>query len=228
MNIAALGSARRLKELREKASSSVTINEVQVSDLIQAHHFDVIIDLDLDDHPERYHVYQRQSGITVLACLVKRSAEQLFAEFGLPGDCRFFSANFLPGFINRNLLEAANPLGIDTGSAEQAAAVLGYSAVEWTGSRVGMVTPRIVYMIINEAYYTHQEGTALREDIDTGMRLGTNYPKGPFEWCADTGIRNVYQVLEAMYQDTYEERYKVCPLLKTEYLRSLTGLQEDF
>jgi 3-hydroxybutyryl-CoA dehydrogenase len=75
-------------------------------------------------------------------------------------------------------------------------------------------------MIINEAYYTVQEGTACRTDIDLGMKLGTAYPKGPFEWSEEIGIDHVYETLEALYQDTKDERYKICPLLKTEYLQS--------
>ena len=57
---------------------------------------------------------------------------------------------------------------------------------------------------------------ASKEDIDTGMKLGTNYPKGPFEWADEIGLKNIYQTLEAMYEDTKEGRYKICPLLKTE------------
>jgi 3-hydroxybutyryl-CoA dehydrogenase len=75
-------------------------------------------------------------------------------------------------------------------------------------------------MIINEAFYTVQEGTATRQDIDLAMKLGTNYPYGPFEWCERIGIRHVYELLQAMYDDTRDERYKVCPLLKKEYLKS--------
>ena len=74
-------------------------------------------------------------------------------------------------------------------------------------------------MIINEAFYTLQEGTASPEDIDKGMKLGTNYPYGPFEWCERIGLAHVYELLEAMYEDTKEERYKICPLLKQQYLR---------
>ena len=84
--------------------------------------------------------------------------------------------------------------------------------------RVGLVTPRVICMIINEAYYTVQEGTASREDIDIAMKLGTNYPFGPFEWCQRIGVRHVYELLEAVYDDTKDERYKICPLLKKEYL----------
>jgi 3-hydroxybutyryl-CoA dehydrogenase len=81
---------------------------------------------------------------------------------------------------------------------------------------VGMLTPRIIGMIINEAYYTLQEGTASKTDIDLGMKLGTNYPKGPFEWAELWGLAEVRRLLEAMYRDTGDPRYKLCPLLKTE------------
>src|SRR5207344_3040810 len=85
--------------------------------------------------------------------------------------------------------------------------------------RVGMITPRVICMIINEACFTLQEGTASMEDIDKGMKLGTNYPFGPFEWCERIGIKDVFETLSALYEDTKDERYKICPLLKTKYLR---------
>jgi 3-hydroxybutyryl-CoA dehydrogenase len=84
--------------------------------------------------------------------------------------------------------------------------------------RVGLVTPRIICMIINEAYYSFMEGTASREDIDLAMKLGTNYPYGPFEWSQRIGIKHIYELLEALYEDTKDERYKICPLLRKEYL----------
>jgi 3-hydroxybutyryl-CoA dehydrogenase len=75
-------------------------------------------------------------------------------------------------------------------------------------------------MIINEACYTVQEGTATIADIDTAMKLGTNYPFGPFEWANKIGVKHVYETLLAVYTDTNDERYKICPLLKTKYLRN--------
>ena len=71
-------------------------------------------------------------------------------------------------------------------------------------------------MIINEAYFTVQEGTAEKDAIDQAMKLGTNYPHGPFEWAEMIGLENVLDLLEAVYADTRDERYKVCPLLKKE------------
>ncbi|MEJ0057302.1 MAG: 3-hydroxyacyl-CoA dehydrogenase family protein [Bacteroidota bacterium] len=76
--------------------------------------------------------------------------------------------------------------------------------------QVGLVTPRVICMIINEAYYTLEEGTAIREDIDQAMRLGTNYPYGPFEWCDRIGKENVCRLLTAVFADTKDDRYKTC------------------
>jgi len=77
-----------------------------------------------------------------------------------------------------------------------------------------MATPRVVSMIINEAYYLLQERGAAANDIDAALKLGVNYPYGPFEWAEKIGIANIAQTLEAVYHDTHDERYKICPLLK--------------
>ena len=56
-------------------------------------------------------------------------------------------------------------------------------------------------------------------DIDKGMRLGTNYPYGPLEWCDLIGVKDVYETLDAIWNDTHDERYKICPLLREKYLK---------
>lgn len=140
---------------------------------------------------------------------VKTSLHELsFLIGGLPGNVIGF--NGLPGFVGREIWEvtALNERVLEDLHLE-------HMLVD---DRVGMVTPRVVCMIINEAYYTVQEGTATREDIDLGMKLGTGYPYGPFEWAQKIGIDHVYELLEALYTDTHEERYKICPLLRKEYL----------
>lgn len=128
-----------------------------------------------------------------------------------------FGFNGLPTFLHRDVLEVSVLRKEDEKELQKICDSLStdYLVVE---DRIGLVTPRIICMIINEAYYTVQEGTATREDIDKAMKLGTNYPFGPFEWSERIGIRHVYELLEAVYNDTHDERYKICPLLKKEYL----------
>lgn len=78
----------------------------------------------------------------------------------------------------------------------------------------GLVYPRILSMIVNEAAYALMEQTASARDIDRAMKLGTNYPAGPLEWAAEIGIDNVYAVLQGLYQHLGEERYRPASLIK--------------
>jgi 3-hydroxybutyryl-CoA dehydrogenase len=79
---------------------------------------------------------------------------------------------------------------------------------------VGMVMPRILCQIINEALFTVQNDVATPKDIDTAMKHGTNYPHGPIAWGEMVGFTNVVVVLDALYYSHHEERYKVAPILR--------------
>lgn len=79
---------------------------------------------------------------------------------------------------------------------------------------VGMVMPRILCQIINEALFTVQNDVANPKEIDTAMKLGTNYPHGPIEWGEKIGFKNIVAVLDALYHHHHEERYRVAPLLR--------------
>ena len=67
---------------------------------------------------------------------------------------------------------------------------------------------------INEAFYTVEEGTAIEQDIDQAMKLGTNYPAGPFEMASTIGLPNICKLLSALERSTGDSRYKICPLLR--------------
>ncbi|MBK8554062.1 MAG: hypothetical protein IPL53_24640 [Ignavibacteria bacterium] len=89
--------------------------------------------------------------------------------------------------------------------------------------RPGMVSLRIISMIINEAYLVLQEGTSNREDIDTAMKLGTNYPYGPIEWSERIGVELVYNILRSMFDEFGDDRYRITPLLKEKYLEAVSS-----
>ncbi len=80
--------------------------------------------------------------------------------------------------------------------------------------RVGLYTPRLLAMIINEAWFMVAEGSGTESDIDTAMQLGVNYPKGPFQWGREIGIRAIVSLLKQVQEATGDPRYKVCPLLQ--------------
>jgi 3-hydroxybutyryl-CoA dehydrogenase len=74
-------------------------------------------------------------------------------------------------------------------------------------------------MIINEAAFALMEGVADAVDIDTAMKLGTNYPEGPLRWADTLGVDLVVNVLQALHDEYQEERYRPSVLLK-QYARA--------
>lgn len=202
-------------------SKQIAASYSWVQDSTAHENYDVFIDLDFDDHCHRINSYATNIQTIFLLSAVKTTIEASLFSRKIPfnTNLKILGINALPTMLERNTLECCNPFELDAMLIQTLASTLGYDQIENVGSRVGMVTPRIVCMIINEAYFTLQEGTATKFDIDQAMRLGTNYPKGPFEWCQQMGLKNVYEILESLYQDTHDERYKICSLLKQDYLR---------
>lgn len=212
MKILVIGADTLFQELLEKLGEEHEYTHVhqapQLEDRVEV---DIAVDFTIDESPDNLVELLQHAGARFYFVNVIKSslAEMAFYLGELPSNVIGF--NGLPGFINRPVWEV---VGAD---AEEGMALLD-SDFRKVEDRVGMVTPRVICMIINEAYYTVQEGTASRQDIDLGMKLGTGYPHGPFEWCAQIGVGNVYELLEALWEDTREERYKICPLLKKEYM----------
>lgn len=216
MRIAIIGSQDRVEELKQKVSSAHTLIEVKNN---QFEGYDLIFDLSFDKDNSRLPIYAALKNTTVIVSAVNQTVQQMIASCETTLSCTIGGLNCLPTFINRGLAEMTSLNATDQSLIEQRFNDLDWE-IKWVESRVGMVTPRVVCMIINESYYTVQEGTASKEDIDTGMKLGTAYPKGPFEWAEQIGIHDVKNMLEAIYEDTKDERYKICPLLTQEFLNT--------
>ena len=69
-------------------------------------------------------------------------------------------------------------------------------------------------MIINEAYFTVEDHVSTKAEIDTAMKLGTNYPYGPFEWAELIGTANILALLQKL--NTTDSRYQPAVLLINE------------
>jgi len=82
---------------------------------------------------------------------------------------------------------------------------------EWVPDIPGFITARVVASVINEAYFTLEESVSSKEEIDTAMKLGTNYPYGPFEWSKMTGLKYIHSLLERLAKE--QKRYEPSLLL---------------
>jgi 3-hydroxybutyryl-CoA dehydrogenase len=96
------------------------------------------------------------------------------------------------------------------------------NVLEWAGEgSIGLpsatqveILSRIVCQLVNEAYFALGRGIGSREDIDTAMRLGFNWPRGPIEWADAIGPDRVLAVLDGLRSSLGEERYRSAPLLR--------------
>jgi 3-hydroxybutyryl-CoA dehydrogenase len=79
--------------------------------------------------------------------------------------------------------------------------------------RPGFVLDRVVASMINEAVYVYMYGLAQMEDIDQMMRLGANFPMGPFEYADSVGLDRVLKTLEWLTEELGPQ-YRPCPLLR--------------
>lgn len=218
MNIYVIGDPHQGEEIKKKINPEHSVTTLDYFAAHDDNETSVVFDFTIDDSPISLEKYSGLINFSLFINSTRVSLAEfsLLAEpelpnlFGIAGDSTFLERSLIEvSAFSKNRIEAVTLL-----------ANLGLKAT-LVADRVGLVTPRIIAMIINEAYYTVMEGTATREDVDTAMKLGTNYPMGPFEWAKKWGIINIYELLLALYQDTKDERYKISSLLKGEYLNSL-------
>lgn len=218
MKILIIGEAEHFEECQKKLGDRHEYS--LVGDHREAEKFlegnDLILDFIIEEFPHEFDVYI-DKPISVFLNTCKISLREIAVGADQQILCTIFGFNGMPTLFNREILEVSLYQKNDLDKLTSICKEL-QSEFLVVDDRVGLVTPRVICMIINEAFYTIQEGTATIEDIDLAMKLGTNYPYGPFEWCHRIGIKHVYELLEAVYEDTKDERYKICPLLKKEYL----------
>ena len=79
----------------------------------------------------------------------------------------------------------------------------------------GFIVNRVLMPYINEAVYALYEGIASVEDIDTGMKLGTNVPMGPLELADFIGLDTCLSIMEVLHNGNGgDSKYRACPLLR--------------
>ena len=123
----------------------------------------------------------------------------------------FYRFNGWPGFISREIWEIAG----EEKNVENIFEKLQWKYIS-VADEPGLISARIIAMIINEAYFALGEDVSSKDEIDIAMKLGTNYPYGPFEWGKKIGVQKVYDLLRKLNET--ESRYSIAPAMKNELI----------
>jgi 3-hydroxybutyryl-CoA dehydrogenase len=197
MQIAVLASDAQRSEL---AAAADNIKWLKSPDDLRG--LDAVIDLLFDNERSRADLL-RQSGAGLI---IVNAVEKTLNEI----DPAFIRINGWPGFLKNKIIEATAANDASKKATEELFAVFN-KAVEWLPDQPGFVTPRVIAMIINEAYFALQDNVSSKEDINTAMRTGTNYPFGPFEWAKEIGLEKIASLLLTLA--TINPRYQPSKLL---------------
>ena len=132
-------------------------------------------------------------------------SESLFERY-------YYQPRFRPSYLQRAMVDAGT-LGRKSGrgfydyDGEQGAEDSGQAEPSED------VALRVISCIVNEAFLTLSEGVATAEDIDRAMKLGANYPKGPFEWADEIGTDRILNTLDSL-RTNHGDAYLAAPLLR--------------
>lgn len=128
--------------------------------------------------------------------------------------CQYLPENYIRinawnGFLKRNIVEVSTMKHTDY--VTQIMQLLNWN-FQFAPDEPGMISARIIAMIVNEGYFALENEVSTKEEIDIAMKLGTNYPYGPFEWSEKIGLKNIYHLLQKLNEQS--ARYKPSLLLQ--------------
>jgi 3-hydroxybutyryl-CoA dehydrogenase len=130
----------------------------------------------------------------------------------------YFRINAWNGFLQREITELGrkqdSPFTVDVENIFEAL----HWKYQWVPDTPGMIAARVIAMIINEAYFGLGDEISTKAEIDIAMKLGTNYPYGPFEWSEKIGLAKIHALLKQLL--IHDGRYAIAPALEKDALNN--------
>lgn len=199
MKIAVIGNETSVNELTGITNTLEWVVVKNLTEAIQLNDIDTIFNLSENAAMEDYSLI----AIPVFVNSVTTTLQQMKTNDWV------VRINGWHGFIKRSSWEFAGTLS----SVHQFVADSLQRKLIACPDEPGFISARIISMIINEAFFAKEDKISTEDEIDIAMKLGTNYPKGPFEWAREVGIKNIYELLFCLSKT--DNRYQPASLLQT-------------
>ena len=132
----------------------------------------------------------------------------------------YYDPRYKPSQIQKKMVESGR-LGRKTGQGYYAYSNSASSVISVDDKKSDVVFYRVLAMLVNEAADALYYGIATKEDIDIAMTKGVNYPKGLLAWADEIGLSRITLILDELYEEYREDRYRVSVLLKKMAKQSL-------
>jgi len=139
-----------------------------------------------------------------------RVTESVFQSF-------YFEPRYKPSFAQKRLFEAGW-FGKKTGKGFYDYTQPSELQIDKDASKVKYIFERILIMLINEAVDALHWQISSKNDIDLAMQKGVNYPKGLLKWADELGIAHCVSLMDGLYEEYHEDRYRCSPLLRKKAL----------
>ena len=181
------------EELKKEWLSHGSREEVDISWLDEIHSLPdspgVLVDLLFTFNEERIKTLRHSDAELVMINSVEYTLSETSNDF--------VRINGWNSFLGSSIIEASGDNEISKTEAEKLLAFFNKS-ITWVPDVPGFITPRVISSIINEAFTALDEEVSTREEIDIAMKLGTNYPYGPFEWAEKIGVQKIASLLQIL------------------------------
>ncbi len=178
---------------------------------------DLIVEAALEVMDVKKQTFKELQDIVPATCIFATNTSSLsITEIGAGLDRPVIGMHFFnPAPVMKliEIIRGANTTDEVFDRVKAIAEEIGKTPVE-VNEAAGFVVNRILIPMINEGICVYEAGVASVEDIDTAMRLGANHPMGPLQLGDYVGLDIVLAIMEVIYAETGDSKYRPSPLLR--------------
>ena len=206
-------------KLEEQAAKEISARVSATDDLQALADCDLVLESVVEDLAVKKELFQRLDGIVKAEGILATNTSTLaVVELAVSTNRpeQVVGIHFFNPAPMMSLVEVIAPLTASeatVAAAKEFATACGKDVVE-VKDRAGFIVNALLFPYLNNAVRMLEAGTASRDDIDTAMKGGCNFPMGPLALLDLVGLDTSLSILDALYDEFRDPNYAALPLLR--------------